>query len=91
VLDGFISGAAALVAARLCPDARHFLIAGHRSTEPGHGHALAALGIEPYLDLSMRLGEGSGALLCVGLARAAVRLAAEMATFESAGVSERAP
>jgi len=87
VLDGFISGAAALVAVTLAPAARHALFASHRSAEPGHARALAHLGLTPYLDLSMRLGEGTGALLFVHLARAATRIYREMATFKSAGVS----
>jgi len=74
----------------LKPEARHYLIAAHRSVEPGHGHVLAALGLTPYLDLGMRLGEGTGAALGIGLARAAGAILAEMATFKSAGVSERA-
>jgi nicotinate-nucleotide--dimethylbenzimidazole phosphoribosyltransferase len=90
ILDGFIAGAAALAAVALKPEARHYLIAAHRSVEPGHGHVLAALGLTPYLDLGMRLGEGTGAALGIGLARAAVAILAEMATFKSAGVSERA-
>jgi nicotinate-nucleotide--dimethylbenzimidazole phosphoribosyltransferase len=89
VLDGFIAGAAALVAVRLAPSARHALLAAHRSSEPGHAVALAHLGLTPYLDLDLRLGEGTGAALFVHLARAAARLYAEMATFESAGVSRR--
>jgi nicotinate-nucleotide--dimethylbenzimidazole phosphoribosyltransferase len=90
VLDGFIAGAAALVAARLKPDLRGALIAAHRSSEPGHSRVLEALGLEPYLDLDMRLGEGTGAALCISLARAACSVLAEMATFKSAGVSDRA-
>ncbi|MBI2204550.1 MAG: nicotinate-nucleotide--dimethylbenzimidazole phosphoribosyltransferase [Candidatus Rokubacteria bacterium] len=85
-LDGFISGAAALVAARLAPDARDALFASHRSAEPGHAIVLADLGLQPYLELSMRLGEGTGAALFVHLARAAARVYSEMATFKSAGV-----
>ncbi|MCI0548116.1 MAG: nicotinate-nucleotide--dimethylbenzimidazole phosphoribosyltransferase [Candidatus Rokubacteria bacterium] len=91
VLDGFIAGAAALAAVRLRPEACPYLLAAHRSAEPGHRRVLEALGLEPYLDLGMRLGEGTGAALCIGLARAGVRLLAEMATFKSAGVSGRAP
>lgn len=87
VVDGFIAGAAALVAVRLAPAARASLIASHRSAEPGHRRALDALGLEPYLDLGLRLGEGTGAALCIGLARAAVAILTEMATFKSAGVS----
>jgi nicotinate-nucleotide--dimethylbenzimidazole phosphoribosyltransferase len=90
VLDGFIAGAAALVAARFKPDIRPALIAAHRSSEPGHARVLDDLGLEPYLDLEMRLGEGTGAALCIGLARAACAVFTEMATFKSAGVSDRA-
>jgi nicotinate-nucleotide--dimethylbenzimidazole phosphoribosyltransferase len=89
VLDGFIAGAAALVAVRLRPEAREALLAAHRSAEPGHARVLAALGLEPYLDLGMRLGEGTGAALCIGLARAACAIMTEMATFKSAGVTDR--
>jgi nicotinate-nucleotide--dimethylbenzimidazole phosphoribosyltransferase len=85
-LDGFISGAAALVAVRMAPEARHVLFASHRSAEPGHAAVLAALGLTPYLELSMRLGEGTGAALFVHLARAAAQIYAGMATFKSAGV-----
>lgn len=90
ILDGFIAGAAALAAVALKPEARHYLIAAHRSVEPGHAPVLAALGLTPYLDLEMRLGEGTGAALGIGLARAAVAILAQMATFKSAGVSDRA-
>ena len=72
MLDGFIAGAAAMAAVRIKPDVRHYLIASHRSTEPGAGPCLNALGLEPYLDLDMRLGEGTGAALCIGLAKAAI-------------------
>ena len=85
-LDGFIAGAAALVAVTLAPDARHALFASHRSAEPGHTLALRHLGLEPYLALDMRLGEGTGAALFVPLARATAAIYAEMATFKSAGV-----
>jgi nicotinate-nucleotide--dimethylbenzimidazole phosphoribosyltransferase len=87
VLDGFVATAAALVATTIAPAARHYLFASHRSVEPGHAVALAHLGLVPYLDLQMRLGEGTGVALFVHLARAAVRIYAEMATFTSAGVS----
>jgi nicotinate-nucleotide--dimethylbenzimidazole phosphoribosyltransferase len=87
VLDGFIAAAAALVAVTLAPPARHALFASHRSAEPGHTVALAHLGLVPYLDLGLRLGEGTGALLFVHLARAATKIYREMATFKSAGVS----
>jgi nicotinate-nucleotide--dimethylbenzimidazole phosphoribosyltransferase len=86
VLDGFIAGAAALVAVALAHDARHALLASHRSAEPGHATALRQLGLDPYLALDMRLGEGTGAALFVPLARAAAAVYAEMATFKSAGV-----
>ena len=88
VLDGFISGAAALVAVTLAPDARHALFASHRSAEPGHAVMLEHLGLTPYLDLALRLGEGTGAALFIHLARAAARIWREMATFKSAGVSQ---
>jgi len=90
VLDGFIAGAAALTAVRLKPEARGALLAGHRSAEPGHARVLEALGLEPFLDLGMRLGEGTGAALCISLARAARAVLGEMATFKSAGVTDRA-
>lgn len=90
-LDGFIAGAAALVTVRLAPAARAALFASHRSAEPGHGIVLADLGLVPYLELSMRLGEGTGAALFVHLARAAARVYAEMATFKSAGVDGPKP
>jgi nicotinate-nucleotide--dimethylbenzimidazole phosphoribosyltransferase len=86
VVDGFISTAAALVAVILAPDARHALFASHRSAEPGHRAALEHLGLTPYLELEMRLGEGTGAALFIHLARAAARIYSEMATFKSAGV-----
>lgn len=86
-LDGFIAGAAALVAVTLAPAARHACFAAHLSAEAGHRRALVHLGLEPYLDLGLRLGEGTGAALFIHLARAAARLADEMATFKSAGVS----
>ncbi|MBI2526157.1 MAG: nicotinate-nucleotide--dimethylbenzimidazole phosphoribosyltransferase [Candidatus Rokubacteria bacterium] len=89
VVDGFIAGAAALAAVTIKPEAREYLLAAHRSVEPGHRHVLEALALEPYLDLAMRLGEGTGAALCIALARAALAVLTEMATFKSAGVSDR--
>ncbi len=89
ILDGFITGAAALVAARLFPALPLRLIAGHRSVEPGHTVVLDQLGLRPLLDLGLRLGEGTGAALAMTLVDAAVRIRDEMATFESAGVAER--
>jgi len=87
-LDGFIAGSAALLAVTLAPDSRHALFASHRSAEPGHAHALEHMGLEPYLDLGLRLGEGTGAALFIHLARAAALVWSEMATFKAAGVSE---
>jgi nicotinate-nucleotide--dimethylbenzimidazole phosphoribosyltransferase len=87
VVDGFISGAAALAAVRLKAEVRACLLASHRSAEPGHRHVLDALELTPYLDLGLRLGEGTGAALCIGLARSAVAILTEMATFASSGVS----
>jgi nicotinate-nucleotide--dimethylbenzimidazole phosphoribosyltransferase len=86
VLDGFIAGAAALLALGLAPAARAAVFASHRSAEPGHDVALRRMALTPYLDLGLRLGEGTGAVLFVHLARAAARIYAEMATFKAAGV-----
>lgn len=87
VLDGFIAGSAALVAAVLGPAISPRLIAGHRSPEPGHAVILERLGLEPVLDLELRLGEGSGAALAMGLVAAAVAVRDGMATFDEAAVS----
>ena len=89
VLDGFITGAAALVAARLAPALPARLIASHRSAEPGHRIVLEELGLEPLLDLDLRLGEASGAALAMPIVSAAARILGEMATFDDAGVSDR--
>lgn len=86
ILDGVIAGAAALVAQRLSPDAVDHCVAGHRSVEPGHGAALAALGLRPLVDLDLRLGEGSGAVLALPLVRSAAAVLRDMATFDSAGI-----
>jgi nicotinate-nucleotide--dimethylbenzimidazole phosphoribosyltransferase len=86
LLDGFITGAVALVAAGLAPACVGSLIAATRSPEPGHALMLGALGLEPLLDLRLRLGEGTGAALALPLVRAAVAILTDMATFESAGV-----
>jgi nicotinate-nucleotide--dimethylbenzimidazole phosphoribosyltransferase len=86
-LDGYIATAAALVAVTLAPHTSHALFAAHRSAEPGHDLALRHLALTPYLDLSLRLGEGTGAALFIHLARAACLIYREMATFKSAGVS----
>jgi nicotinate-nucleotide--dimethylbenzimidazole phosphoribosyltransferase len=87
LLDGFITGAAALVAVAICPAARDYLIASHQSVEPGHRHILEHLGLRPLLNLDLRLGEGTGAALAMHLVEAAVRIVREMATFASAGVT----
>ena len=90
LIDGFISGAAALIAAGFQPRARDYLIASHRSQEPGHRIMLEHLGIQPVLDLDLRLGEGTGAALAMPIVEAACKIFNEMATFEEAGVSEKA-
>lgn len=87
LLDGMAVTAAALVAERLAPGARQWWQAGHLSTEPGHALALAALELDPILDLRMRLGEGTGAALALPVLRAAVAALASMATFKDAGVA----
>ncbi|HZB02305.1 MAG TPA: nicotinate-nucleotide--dimethylbenzimidazole phosphoribosyltransferase [Actinomycetota bacterium] len=87
LLDGIVTGAAALVAATLAPAATGSMIAATRSPEPGHALVLERLGLEPLLDLGLRLGEGSGAALALPLVRSAVAILTEMATFEGAGVS----
>jgi nicotinate-nucleotide--dimethylbenzimidazole phosphoribosyltransferase len=89
VLDGIVSAAAALVADRLLPGAAEWWIAGHRSTEPAQAAALDALDRSPILDLGMRLGEGTGALLAVPVLQAAIATLRDMATFDEAGVSDR--
>ncbi|GAB3213968.1 hypothetical protein GCM10027294_50260 [Marinactinospora endophytica] len=89
LLDGVIAGAAALAAAALSPDVLHACVAGHRSSEPGHSVVLEHLRLRPLVDLELRLGEGSGALLALPLLQGAVRALREVATFDSAGVTER--
>jgi nicotinate-nucleotide--dimethylbenzimidazole phosphoribosyltransferase len=89
VLDGFVSGAAALLAYELAPAVKEYLIASHRSVERGHSAILTYIGLTPLLDLQMRLGEGTGAALGISLAEAACKLLKEMATFEEAGVSQK--
>lgn len=88
VLDGFIVGAAALVASRLAPRSVEYMVAAHLSTEPGHRLILEELGLTPLLNFRLRLGEGSGAALVLPILNAAAALLVEMATFESAGVSD---
>ncbi|MFO0773779.1 MAG: nicotinate-nucleotide--dimethylbenzimidazole phosphoribosyltransferase [Nitrospiraceae bacterium] len=90
MLDGFISGAAALIAVGIQPRCRYYLLASHRSVEPGHRAILEHMGLRPLLELDLRLGEGTGACLGIGLAQAAMKILLEMATFETAGVSTRA-
>ena len=87
VTDGFIATAAVLVAARIAPSTVDYVIASHRSVEPGHGVQLTALGLEPLLDLELRLGEGTGAALALPIVDAAGGVLREMATFADAGVS----
>jgi len=89
VVDGFISTAAAMIAVGLAPQARSYLIPAHRSQERGHRLMLDWLGLEPLLDLDLRLGEGTGAAFGISLAEAACKILSEMATFGEAGVSER--
>jgi nicotinate-nucleotide--dimethylbenzimidazole phosphoribosyltransferase len=88
VVDGLISGAAALVAAAIEPRARDYMVASHLGVEPGHVATLEHLQLRPLLDLELRLGEGSGAALGISLCVAACRLLDEMATFEEAGVAD---
>ncbi len=91
LLDGFISGAAALIAAALAPACRPFLIAAHRSVEVGHRAVLERLALRPLLDLDLRLGEGTGAALAMLLIDAALQAHGEMATFAEAGVANETP
>jgi nicotinate-nucleotide--dimethylbenzimidazole phosphoribosyltransferase len=87
VLDGFISGAAALIAVEMSPAVKPFLIASHQSEEIGHAAILQKLGLKPLLNLGMRLGEGTGSVLAFHLIEAATRILNEMATFQEAGVT----
>jgi nicotinate-nucleotide--dimethylbenzimidazole phosphoribosyltransferase len=89
VVDGFISSAAAMLAIKLAPKVKHFLIASHCSAEKGHRLALEYLGLTPLLDLNLRLGEGTGTALAMHLTEASIRILTEMATFDSAGVSRK--
>jgi nicotinate-nucleotide--dimethylbenzimidazole phosphoribosyltransferase len=88
VIDGFISGSAALIAAGICPRVKDYMIAAHMSVENGHVHCLEYMGLAPLLDLDMRLGEGTGAALGIFLAEASLNLLGQMATFPEAGVSD---
>jgi len=87
LVDGFISTAGAMIAHALCPAAGDYIIAAHRSVEPGHRMMHEHLGVEPLLDLSLRLGEGTGAALAMNLVEAAARILTDVATFEEAHVS----
>jgi nicotinate-nucleotide--dimethylbenzimidazole phosphoribosyltransferase len=89
VIDGFISGAAALIAVGLAPEVKPYLIASHQSVEIGHRILLEHLGLRPLLNLDLRLGEGTGAVLAFNLVEASARILNEMATFEEAGVSDK--
>jgi nicotinate-nucleotide--dimethylbenzimidazole phosphoribosyltransferase len=89
LLDGVNAGAAALAAAAFAPDAHAYWVAGHRSAEPGHTRALAHLRLDPLLDLGMRLGEGTGALLALPLLQSAAQAMQDVATFDAAGVIDK--
>src|ERR1700749_63037 len=89
ILDGVIAGAAALAAVALAPDATAACFAGHRSAEPGHAVTLSYLGLRPLVDLGLRLGEGTGAVLALPLVQSAARALRDVATFDSAGVAEK--
>jgi nicotinate-nucleotide--dimethylbenzimidazole phosphoribosyltransferase len=89
ILDGVTAGAAALTARAIAPESVSTCIAGHRSSEPGHLAALTALGLRPLVDLDLRLGEGTGALLALPVVQAAARALREVATFDAAGITEK--
>lgn len=89
IIDGVIACSAALVAKAIAPQAMDYWVAGHRSIEPGASAALASLGLVPLVDLGLRLGEGSGATLAVPLVQSAARVLREVATFDSAGVTDK--
>jgi len=89
MIDGFISTAGALIAHTLCPAVRDYMFAGHRSEEPGHRAMLDHLGLKPILDLGMRLGEGSGGAMAMGIIEGAVRVFTEVMTFEEAAVPDK--
>jgi len=89
VIDGFISGAAALIAYRMEPKVKEYMIASHCSVEKGHRIILDYLGLKPLLDLNLRLGEGTGSALAMNIVEAGVKILNEMATFKTAGVSEK--
>lgn len=87
VIDGFISSAAALVAAKIAPKSVNYMIASHLSAESGHSLALAEVGLTPMLHMNMRLGEGTGAVIAMNIIHSAAKLMQDMATFEEASVS----
>jgi nicotinate-nucleotide--dimethylbenzimidazole phosphoribosyltransferase len=89
MVDGFISTAGALIAHALCPHVTDYLFAGHCSEEPGHRAMLEYLKLEPILDLGMRLGEGTGGALSMGIIEGAIQVFKDVLTFEEAGVSEK--
>jgi len=89
VVDGFISGASALIAYKLEPKVKNYMIAAHSSVERGHAFALDFIGLRPLFNFDLRLGEGTGAALGMGIVEASIKVLTEMATFESAGVSEK--
>jgi nicotinate-nucleotide--dimethylbenzimidazole phosphoribosyltransferase len=89
IIDGFISGAAALIAFKITPKVKDYMIAAHKSQEGGHKIILDYIGLRPLLDLDLRLGEGTGGALGMGLADAAIKILNQMATFKSANVSKR--
>ena len=89
VLDGFISSAAGLIAYTLCPNVRDYVVAAHLSAEAGHRVVLSQMGLRPILDLGLRLGEGTGAVLAMGLIDSAGACLSEMSTFSEAGVTDR--
>lgn len=89
VIDGFISGASALLAYRLEPKVKDYMIAAHCSVEKGHRIILDYIGLKPILNLDLRLGEGTGAALAMSIVEAGIKILTEMATFEKAGVSEK--
>lgn len=89
IIDGFISGAAALIAYKLSPRVKDYIVSAHRSVEKGHKITLNFLGLKPLLDFNLRLGEGTGAALGMSIVEAAIKILTEMATFQSACVSEK--
>jgi nicotinate-nucleotide--dimethylbenzimidazole phosphoribosyltransferase len=89
IVDGVIALSALLVAHALSPAALAYVVAGHRSVEPGASHALDHLGVEPLLDLGLRLGEGTGAVLAAPIVASAAHILGEMATFDEAGVTNK--